>query len=56
MNISHLNALNEFRFQRRPKKRNVLQDEAWHNNVVFGEHTLGKKMEDISRDASLSEI
>lgn len=53
--IWHLNPLNEFRFQR-PKKRNVLQDETWYDNMVLGEHKLGKKMKDISRDASLSEI
>lgn len=46
--ISHLNPLNE--------KRNVLQDETCYDNMVLGKHTLGKKMKDIARDASLSEI
>ena len=49
--LTHLNPCNEFLFQR-PKSSS--DGQVWYDNMVVGEHTLGKKMKVISQQAKLS--
>ena len=49
--LSHLNPDNEFLFQRPKSSPN---GEVCYDNMVIGEHTLGKKMKVISQQAELS--
>ena len=49
--LSHLNPANDYLFQR-PKTRQVSDSEVWYDNMVLGEHTLGKKMKVLSQRTS----
>jgi site-specific recombinase XerD len=51
--LTHLNPLNEFLFQR-PKRCSPSDGIIWHDNMVVGENTLGKKMKVLSKEAKLS--
>jgi hypothetical protein len=51
----HLNPANDNLLQR-PKTRHVSDCEVWYDNMVLGEHTLGKKMKVLSQQANLSII
>lgn len=46
LDLSHLNPLNEFLFQR--SKRNITSEVVWNDNIVVGERTLGEKIKTIS--------
>ena len=53
--LSHVNTANDYLFQR-PETRLVSESEVWYDNMVLGEHTLGKKMKVLSQQANLSII